>query len=108
MTINEYQELAITTMNKENTGDRIIVNGVMGLCGESGECCDLVKKYMFQGHELNRDKLKEELGDVAWYLACTAYGLGVPLEEILANNIAKLRKRYPEGFSAERSVNRDE
>lgn len=107
MTINEYQELAITTMNKENTGDRIITNGVMGLCGEAGECCDLVKKYLFQGHELNRDKLIEELGDVAWYIACTAHGLGVQLEDILQGNIDKLKKRYPEGFSKERSVNRD-
>ena len=108
MTANEYQKYALVTMNKNLTKEQMLTNGVMGLCGESGECCDIVKKYMFQGHELNREKLIEELGDVAWYLACTAYGLDIPLEEVLKGNIDKLKKRYPQGFSAERSVNRDE
>jgi len=108
MTINEYQKLALVTMNKENTGDRMLTNGVMGLCGEAGECCDIVKKYLFQGHPLDREKLLKELGDVAWYLAVAAAALDTPLEDVLAANIEKLKKRYPEGFSAERSVNRDE
>lgn len=108
MTINEYQQLALVTMNKENTGDRMLTNGVMGLCGEAGECVDMVKKYLFQGHSLDKEKLLKELGDVAWYLAVTAAALDTPLEDVLAANIEKLKKRYPDGFSAERSVNRDE
>lgn len=107
MTINEYQELALRTINSEKTKAEQLVNGVMGLCGESGECCDIVKKHMFQGHELNREKLLAELGDVAWYLALAAYALDTQLEEVLAGNIDKLRKRYPQGFSAEKSVNRE-
>jgi NTP pyrophosphatase (non-canonical NTP hydrolase) len=84
----------------------VLINGVMGLCGESGEVIDIVKKHLAQGHELDRDKLIKELGDVAWYLAETATALDVDLEEVLAGNIAKLKARYPEGFSAERSINR--
>ncbi len=45
------------------------MNGVMGLCGESGEVIDILKKHLSQGHELNKEKMAEELGDVAWYLA---------------------------------------
>ena len=67
---------------------------------------DIVKKHISQGHELKREKLIEELGDVAWYLAETAYALGVDLESVLQGNIDKLKKRYPDGFSVEKSVNR--
>ena len=106
MTINEYQKLAMTTLNPELSQKDVLINGVMGLCGESGEAIDIVKKHLAQGHELDRDKLIKELGDVAWYLAETATALGVDLEEILRTNIEKLKKRYPDGFDTKRSVNR--
>lgn len=106
MTINEYQNLAMTTLNKELNNEQVLLNGVMGLCGESGEVIDIVKKHISQGHSLNKEKLIEELGDVAWYLAETAYALGVDLESVLAGNIQKLKERYPEGFSIEKSINR--
>lgn len=106
MTINEYQKLALTTLNPELKEKDILINGVMGLCGESGEAIDLVKKHLAQGHELDKEKLAKELGDIAWYLAETAYAIGYPLEDILQMNIDKLKKRYPEGFSKERSLER--
>jgi NTP pyrophosphatase (non-canonical NTP hydrolase) len=106
MTINEYQKLALTTLNPELKEKDILINGVMGLCGESGEAIDLVKKHLAQGHELDKEKLAKELGDIAWYLAETAYAIGYPLEDILQMNIDKLKKRYPEGFSTERSLER--
>lgn len=108
MTINEYQTLAMTTLNPELDKKDVLINGVMGLCGESGEAIDIVKKWLAQGHALDKEKLAKELGDIAWYLAETAYALEIPLEDILQTNIDKLRKRYPEGFSAQRSVNREE
>lgn len=104
MTANEYQNLALRTLNPELSKKDVLINGVMGLCGESGEAIDIVKKWLAQGHELDREKLAGELGDIAWYLAETAWALEIPLEEILEANIAKLKKRYPEGFSAERSL----
>ena len=107
MTINEYQRLAMTTLNPELDKKDVLINGVMGLCGESGEAIDIVKKWLAQGHELDKEKLAKERGDIAWYLAETAYALEIPLEDILQANIDKLRKRYPEGFSSERSLNRE-
>ena len=107
MTINEYQKLAMTTLNPELSEKDVLINGVMGLCGESGEAIDIVKKWLAQGHELDKDKLKKELGDICWYVAETATALGVDLEDVMAANIEKLKKRYPEGFAAERSINRE-
>ena len=106
MTINEYQKLAMTTLNPALSDKDVLINGVMGLCGESGEAIDIVKKWLAQGHELDKEKLAKELGDICWYLAETATALGLSLEDIMAANLEKLRKRYPEGFDAERSVNR--
>ncbi|MBQ8787359.1 MAG: nucleoside triphosphate pyrophosphohydrolase family protein [Oscillospiraceae bacterium] len=108
MTINEYQKLAMVTLNPELDKKDVLINGVMGLCGESGEAIDIVKKHLAQGHELDKEKLAKELGDVAWYLAETATAIGYDLEDIFQMNIDKLKKRYPEGFSVEKSVNRDE
>ena len=108
MTINEYQRLAMTTLNPALAGKDVLINGVMGLCGEAGEAIDIVKKHLAQGHALDREALIGELGDVAWYLAETAYALGVDLETVLAGNIEKLKRRYPEGFDAAHSIDRTE
>ena len=108
MTINEYQKLAMTTLNKNLSKKDVLINAVMGLCGESGEAIDIVKKHLHQGHELDKDKLIKELGDVAWYLAEACTALDITLEEVLITNIEKLKKRYPEGFSVEKSINRQE
>ena len=80
----------------------------MGLCGESGEAIDLVKKHLAQGHELDKARLAKELGDIAWYLAEMATVLDIELEEVFVRNIEKLKKRYPEGFDKEKSLNRVE
>ena len=105
ITANGYQQLAQRTSPKGH--DRIL-NGVLGLAGEAGECADLVKKALFQGHQLDRDHLIDEASDVAWYLAELATGLGVSLSEILNHNIEKLKRRYPDGFDPERSIHREE
>ena len=108
MTINEYQKLAMTTLNPNLSQKDVLINGVMGLCGESGEAIDIVKKHLAQGHPLDKEKLIKELGDIAWYLAETAYALEVPLSRVLEGNIEKLRKRYPEGFDSLKSIQRSE
>ncbi|MBQ8081446.1 MAG: nucleoside triphosphate pyrophosphohydrolase family protein [Clostridia bacterium] len=108
MTGSEYQRLAMTTLNPALSRKDVLINGVMGLCGEAGEAIDLVKKHLAQGHPLDREALLKELGDVAWYLAETAYALDADLDDVLAANIEKLRRRYPEGFDAERSLRRKE
>lgn len=103
---NNYQEEAMRTTN--GTYGDLLQNGVMGLCGEVGECADLVKKHLFQGHDLDTEHLAKELGDVAWYLAVTADAIGYDLNTILQMNVKKLRDRYPNGFESERSKHRKE
>ncbi len=109
MTGTEYQALALRTSNKALSNKEHLLNGALGLCGESGEVADIIKKYAMQGHELGREHIAEELGDVCWYIAETAAAIGYTLDEILMLNVNKLRRRYPdEGFSVERSINREE
>ncbi len=105
VTPNEYQKEAMRTAGKHSPLD-LLVNGVMGIAGEGGECVDMVKKMLYQGHELDREHLAKELGDVAWYLAVTAHAIDYPLEDVLLMNVEKLRRRYPDGFDPERSRNR--
>ena len=104
MRVNEYQELAMATLNPELNKKDVLINSVMGLCGESGEAIDIVKKWLAQGHELDKERLTKELGDIAWYLAEAATALDLPLEQILQANIDKLKKRYPDGFEIKRSI----
>lgn len=106
MDFNTYQRLAQRT-STETMPSAKIENGILGLAGESGECADIWKKVMFQGHEMERAKLAEELGDVLWYIAEVASGLNLSLEDIAMGNIAKLKKRYPDGFDPDRSINRE-
>ncbi len=106
MEINEYQKLAMMTLNPKIEKDRIIINAVMGLSAESGEATDLVKKHLFQGHGLDKDEMIEELGDIAWYLAEAATALDIELDEVFKTNIEKLKKRFPQGFDPDRSMNR--
>lgn len=106
MNFTEYQILAERTASLTDPMKRYMNFG-MGIAGESGEVCDYLKKIIFHGHDLDRDKLKKELGDVMWYVATLATTVGLTLEEIAEGNIEKLKKRYPEGFSEERSINRN-
>lgn len=103
MTIHEYQTAAMRTLNPALARKDVLINSVMGLCGEAGEAIDIVKKWLAQGHELDKARLIAELGDVAWYLAEAATALDVPLEDILKGNIDKLARRYPDGFASDRS-----
>ena len=108
MTLNEYQELAQRTSNRALDMKGHLFNGVLGLAGEAGECADLLKKHYYQDGRNFVDDLEDELGDVLWYVAETARALGLTLEEVAVRNVEKLKKRYPEGFEAERSLHREE
>lgn len=109
-TFNEYQCEAMRTASGglNIAVNPLLLNGVMGLNGEAGEALDIIKKYMFQGHPLDREHIAKELSDCAWYLAVAAEGCGYTLEEIINMNVEKLRKRYPNGFSVDKSLNRAE
>ena len=103
MEVNQYQKEAVRTINMDLTDIQQLQNGLMGLNGEAGEALDILKKHLFQGHKLDETHVIKELGDVAWYLAVSAYAIGVDLEKIFQLNIDKLRERYPEGFDSELS-----
>ena len=107
LTLNDYQRMARRTAGSERKSDKM-EESLFGLAGEVGELCDHYKKYMHQGHDIDYDHMAEEAGDVMWYLAEIADALGMPLEDIAQRNIEKLRKRYPEGFDPDRSINREE
>ena len=109
ITADDYQRAALRTAQTDKfTKSGLFENGVLGLTGEAGEVADLLKKNMFQGHDLDREEVKLELGDCAWYIAIAAYALGFSLSDVLNANIAKLKDRYPDKFSKERSIHRKE
>ena len=107
MRANDYQRLALASAKLDRPlGDQLI-NAALGLAGEAGEISDLVKKEFFHGHDCDAPKLKEELGDLLWYVALACYALNCEMGDLMEANIAKLKRRYPEGFSEERSRNRE-
>lgn len=107
MNANDYQKAALRTCNKDLTTIEQIANGAMGLNGEAGEVVDLVKKHLYQGHDLDKKHLAKELGDIAWYLAVTSWFAGYDLDTIFQMNVEKLTKRYPDGFDSDKSQHRE-
>jgi len=106
MNFDMYQQEALRTAGKQETESLSLCMAAMGLAGEAGETCDLVKKIVFHGHPMDREKVKKEIGDVLWYAAVLAERCGWTLSEIAEANVAKLRARYPAGFDANLSQNR--
>lgn len=107
MTPNDYQQAALRTAPGDLPPERLLLNGLMGLNGEAGEAIDILKKHLFQGHELDTVHMAKELGDVAWYLAVSADAIGYDLETVMQMNVDKLKVRYPDGFDAEHSLYRN-
>lgn len=107
MEMNEYQGLAKRTSNRALTKGEHLINGALGLAGESGEVADLVKKAYMQGYNtIDRANIAKELGDILWYIAEAASAIDYDLNTIAQMNIDKLCKRYPDGFDPERSIHR--
>ncbi|NJP37906.1 nucleoside triphosphate pyrophosphohydrolase family protein [Alkalicoccus luteus] len=103
MNLNEYQELSSRTAN---THDNELINYGLGLTGEAGEVADMIKKSQFHGHDIPKEEIEKELGDVLWYLSQIARVSGINLADVAEGNIEKLKRRYPQGFTAEASRNR--
>lgn len=94
MTANDFQLEAMKTASGMEGGDDmdlLLLMGLMGMNGESGEAIDLLKKSMFQGHEMDKRHLALELGDVAYYVAVAAFGLGYTFDDILLMSVEKVR-----------------
>jgi NTP pyrophosphatase (non-canonical NTP hydrolase) len=103
---NAYQALAMRTMNSPLDRIKRKAMCALGVAGEAGEVADYMKKVLFHGISMDREKLVKELGDVCWYIATLAHECSIPLAEVLEKNIEKLKKRYPAGFSTEASIAR--
>jgi NTP pyrophosphatase (non-canonical NTP hydrolase) len=106
LTLAGYERLAARTLNPSLTRDQRLLDATAGLAEEAGEVLGLVRKHIFMHHELDVARLKIELGDALWCLTAAAGAAGVSLDEVAAANLAKLRRRYPEGYSDEASERR--
>ena len=104
---DEYILKSARTVNPDLTTEQQISNAIFGLHGELGEVTDLLKKHLYQGHTISKDRLDEEIGDVMFYLAWLCRLYKVDLETVLHQNFIKLYKRYPEGFDVIKSVERE-
>jgi NTP pyrophosphatase (non-canonical NTP hydrolase) len=102
---SDYQALALRTAGNRTPREGLVA-AALGLNGEAGEVADLVKKVEFHGHELDEAHLKEELGDVTWYIALACDSMGWDFGDIMRGNLEKLARRYPQGFSTEASIAR--
>ena len=106
MTFDQYQTFARRTMNTALNEREARTMTALGLVGEAGECSELIKKHVFHNRALDRDDLQAELGDVLWYVAALAPTADLTLNELATANLAKLRWRYPDGFSQDDSRRR--
>jgi NTP pyrophosphatase (non-canonical NTP hydrolase) len=84
-----------------------LLHGAMGLCTESGEFMDMLKKHLFYGKPLDLVNAAEEIGDTEWYCGLIIDVLKTTLDEVLTVNIAKLQKRFPEKFTEYHAENRN-
>ena len=104
MDIQEYSALALRTASDKSP----LLHAVLGLADETGELISPIKKHMFYGKNLDMNNLKEEAGDLAWFLNLLIHAIGSSWEEVLEMNIAKLEKRYPHlRFNADHAIHRD-
>jgi NTP pyrophosphatase (non-canonical NTP hydrolase) len=108
MTIEEYQEKAMRTANhdiesisyrKDSETMIKIDHALIGMVTEIGELADAIKKFEYYGQPLDRENIKEGLGDIMRYWSLAIDSMGFNVQEVLNYNIEKLSKRYPDGFN---------
>ena len=106
LTIRDYYKAAKRTINPKLTMLDFRNHALHGIAGECGEIHSLYQKT-YQGHELSKDRVMDELGDLCWFVMELCFAEGIDPQEMLEYNVDKLMKRFPDGFSAERSVHRE-
>lgn len=107
MTGNEYQKLAMRTCSiPRDRKEDMARHAIFGLTSEAGEVAGIMQKK-YQGHEIDIDHVKKELGDCMWMIAEACEAFDISLDDVMQTNIDKLKTRYPEGFDPERSLHRD-
>ena len=98
MNLDQYQDLASRTAKPLDDRDGL-VHVALGLTGEAGEFADSAKRHLIYGQPFDEDNLAEELGDILWYVALGCSTLGISLESVAKENIAKLQARYPDRYT---------
>ena len=109
-TFNEYAGLCDRTVSPGKGGrddNDDLIHGVLGASSEVGELADQMKRFLYYGKPLDLVNLKEEVGDVMWYLALIAKAGGFSLQDCAEANIRKLSIRYPDKFSNVQAAERD-
>ena len=109
MRMSDYEQACLRTWHTDDlSGRERILHAVLGLNGEAGEVAEHIKKSVFHGHDYDLGVMEKELGDVLYYIAVLCYEFALDLDDVASVNIEKLRKRYPDGWDKERSINRSE
>lgn len=104
----KVKEVMTPAIERVSLDDYVVkLDAVFGLTSEAGEVAGILQK-VYQGHEFDKDHIKKELGDCLWMIAEACKSLGFYMEDVMQTNIDKLKARYPEGFSADRSLHRAE
>jgi NTP pyrophosphatase (non-canonical NTP hydrolase) len=94
VTLDEYQKAAARTMNPRLTDQEKLLDAAAGIAEEAGEVLAHVRKHLYQGKELDKERLAEELGDVLWCVAAVATSAGLDLPQVADSNVAKLQARH--------------
>ena len=111
---NETEALCNQLQSLEQSGVNmaLLLTGSIGIASEGGEFAEIVKKCVFQGKPLDADTkfhIKRELGDIMWYWTNSCRALGLDPNEVIEENVNKLKARYPGGeFDVHYSENREE
>ena len=101
---------SLSSLDAKGANIERLLTAAVGISAEGGEFMEIVKKMVFQGkpwNDDNREHLIIELGDVMWYVMQACMALDVSIEDVVAGNVQKLKKRYPGGeFDVYKSENR--
>lgn len=98
MNLNEYQKLCKNTAQDFENKEKEIMSWGLGIVGEAGDVAGCIKKTFSHNND-QKEGIRENIGDTLWYIAMICNFFSWDLEEVLEENIAKLKKRYPEGFT---------
>lgn len=113
MNANDYQRQAARTLIdgpgfELSDAEIMMLWYTIGLAGEAGEVCNLIKKQILYQHGIDMDKLREEMSDILWYAARLCTTLNLDMAEVMEANIAKLHRRYPNGYNSAASIARED
>lgn len=106
-TVTDLMDYGPVRQRLAYVGTMRLLHAAMGLCTESGEFMDMMKKHILYGKPIDNVNLKEELGDLEWYVALAIDELNTTFGIIFETNITKLRARYPNKFTEEAALHRD-